>query len=536
MTLLSKLTGADAAAVGTLAVANGAAKNDLSNLGSGALISAFNASGLPSTVTIDVHDPRFGAKGDAVGAGNGTITGGNTLSDTQYLFTAADVGKSLFLQQDALTRTITGLSGSAAVFSPGATNVAPCYWLCGTDDTAAFDAAFTYAKTAFAGIAGTSISNPAAFVRGPIPIGGVVQLRAGHGYIVGNSSASYSGGRQSAVVVPNRCGLQGATQGFFGSAIHLRPNSYGHVIANEGNSGSAFTDFMTIANLSVYCYGSDWSPNSLDGVNINVAANGYGKIDPFNRIRQVQVYNAAQNGFRFIGRGELIGQDLVASYCNNYGIYVDHASDTRFFNLTAGGNSKTGIRVNGGGPVHINGSKAFYNGATGGTDHKDSANYVLTSDNIYTGLTALHDAEAQESRGSSLIVESAMNDIVGFKAFDPGRVPLAGGTLPDVIAGIHLRGPMCLNNVFARATVRATLTNFGAAGQNWGNTGDAVHIDAFDGALGGPQFNDGDIHTSRTTTIPVFRGIEYTTGAVKGGTGTSNGKNTGLKVDNVACT
>lgn len=483
---------------------------------------------------VDVHD--FGAKGDAVGTGDGTITGGNTLTSAQYTFTTANVGQKLYLQQDTTERAITGVSGGAAVFTPSASNVTPCYWLCGTDDTAAFDAAFVYAANSLSGRVGSALGTQAfAYVRGPIPLGGAVQMRAGHGYLVGNTQTSFNAGRLSSIVVPRRCSLRGAAGGFYGSTIHLKPNSYGHVIANEGNGAAAFSDFTTLSNFTVYAYGSDWSPNSLDGINITVADNGYSKIDPFNRVMSVQVYNAGRDGFSFTGRGELFGFDLIASYCRRRGVFIDRLSDARFLHMVAGGNDQTGIYVNGGGPIHIGHSKAFYNGASGGTDHKNSANIVLTSDNEYTGLTSLFDCEAQESRGSSLVIESGRNIVSAFQAYDPGRAGLTAGSLPDVIAGIHLRGGFCNNNVI-NGVVRPTLTNFGAAGANWGSAGDAVHIDLFDAALGGPQLTGGDVYTTRATTVPAYRGIEYTTGSAKGGAGTSNGKNTGFRVDGVACT
>jgi hypothetical protein len=75
---------------------------------------------------------------------------------------------------------------------------------------------------------------------------------------------------------------------------------------------------------------------------------------------------------------------------------------------------------------------------------------------------------------------------------------------------------------------------------NWGFGQNAVHIDGVDGSGAGPQVNRGDIYTFQSTTNSggtIDPGTTYRSGfGPKGGAGTSNAKNTGLRVDGVACT
>jgi hypothetical protein len=484
---------------------------------------------------VDVHD--FGAKGDAVSAGDGVVANGNTLSSASYTFTAADVGKELWIDNTA--RSIQSVSNGVATFNPGgASNGSSVAWLAGTDDTAAIASAISHAE-GMNGVVGAQTSS-GGFTSGGLPQGATVQLRSGYGYMVSNSQTSFNGGTPGCIVLPRRVGFQGSGDGFYTTAIHVKPNSYGHAICNQNPGPNGYVDFLTISNLVVFCNGG-WSPGQLDGVHLEIAFNGYNKVDACNRVQHVQVYDARQDGFMFAGRGESVFEDISSQFAGRYGMFFNGLSDTTVIRANAGGAQKTGMRIYRCGACRFIGCKAFFSGASGGTDPADSANWHVSADDTRNGLAYFTNCEGQESRGSSWVIESGLNIFDAVVAADPGRVtnpPLDTGTLPSPIAGFHLRGANARMNTFCGCEVHPSVAIFNA--QNWGHAGDAVHIDDFQSASGGPQANRGDIYTFVPTTNPdgtTLAGINYPAGSgPKGGPGTTNGKNTLLRVDGQPCT
>lgn len=98
----------------------------------------------------------YGAKGDGLIAGDGSISSGsNSFSTPSYTFTAADNNKRIMINgalgsaNVPLTATISSTSGGAALLSASATQTitgaAAAVW--GTDDTAAINLALAAAKT-----------------------------------------------------------------------------------------------------------------------------------------------------------------------------------------------------------------------------------------------------------------------------------------------------------------------------------------------------------------------------------------------------
>lgn len=433
---------------------------------------------------IDPH--LYGAKGDAFSAGDAAVTtsatAGDTVSTAQRDFISTDVGKKLWLGTNDVERTITAVVGTSARISPAYGSTATgLQLLCGTDDTVAIQAALDAAAiNPVTGKTGPSTLLPNTYVRGGIPIGKTVRLRSGCGYIVGNTVASYDGGKKSALVLRRRTGLVGSGASFFGSALHLKPGSKGHVVGNENCEAlTDYADFLTCGNFTIYCYADNWSPLSLDGFKLSVAADGFSKKDGFNRILAMHVYAAGRDGISLSGRGEFMCFDLNGFYCKRNGVRVASLDDSRLYHVVCGGNDKAGLHVSGGGPLHFEGGKSYYNGATGGTVDAESCNVCATTDNPYTGLVTFTDYECQESRGSAWVI-SARVKLVGCDAFDPGRdvSDLNQGTLPDDIAFYKLTGAYANNAIFDGGNAaKATLTNFSNIPGNTGNAKWVLFID-----------------------------------------------------------
>ena len=488
------------------------------------------ASAPANPFVIDVHD--YGAKGDGVAGGNGTVAAG-VLSDPGYTFTSADVGKTLWI--DATQYTVSAISNGGAVLSPGRADTTQTReWLLGTDDTAAIQSALDAAGALAKGQT-TSESTAVSGQATAIPQGGVVELRGGHTYVVGNSQASFNSGHTACLVVSRRTTLRGPGAAHQGALLAVKPQTYGHVIANKGD-GTSYSDFITIADLMIHGF-KDWSPNQNDGVHLYPAFDEFQAVDPFNRVSNVMVTSVAGNGFFFRSRGELLVHGCTATTCGQNGFFVQAQSDYRVLSCSAGGNAWSGFHVDSSGAGHFVECKAYFNGAAGGTDVFKSANFALTADQMRNGMTWFTSCEAQESRGSSWVVQSGLNVFTGCLALDPGRAraELTGnGTgLPAVIAGWHLYGGECRQNTFNGCVAQPSLGLWNGT-QNWGYAGDAVHVDGASSGYG-PQKNRGDVYTfvpttnSDGTTDP---GTVYPTGSGPvGGPGHGNGLNPLLRVD-----
>lgn len=476
----------------------------------------------------------YGAVGDIKGAHDCVIASPNfnTLSSVSVVFTDADIGKSLWFSSNTATRTITAVAAGVATFTPahsGAVTSGEAYFYFGTDDTAAIQAALDAASA----VAGPNLTENAGATNGMILMGGDVYAPAGS-YGLFNSSASYSGGKKSALQIPRRVKFFGAGQ--HATSFCLLAGSYGHMIANKDITGgaSSFADFIEISDMTLHGY-QDFNPNALDGIHLSVAANGYEKTDPFNRVHDITCSRMKQDGFRFSGRGEFIGVNLLASECARYGFNVYGLADYKMLNCNAGGSKKTGIRIFASGAGHWMNCKSFYSGANGGSTVADCCNWYINADQMRNGLVYFTSCEGQESRGSSWVLDNVgMCILNGCIAADPARAGINSGTLPTVCAGFHLMGEGCRMNVFNGCLVTPSVAIFSLT-DNWGLATDAVYIAGVDANGAGPQKNRGDIYTfepSIGSGGAVDNGIIYrATYGTAGGAGTTNGRNTGLSIN-----
>lgn len=477
--------------------------------------------GLSSTYPANVIYPnRYGAKGGAMSYRYGTVSNLNTISlGVYYTFTDNDIGKLAFVEGQELT--IIGVSGGNAILSGNvnAGNGSNKQFLIGYDDTAAFSAAFESAK-----LIGLFVGNGAVSESGwsgGMPYGGIVQL-GNTGYMVRNSQASYDAGKRAAIVVPRRCGLVG--QGMGQTHIYLMPGNIGHGITNENSkvSGGGWDDFMHIAEFSLFGNKGYQTSGCLNGIHFLAAFNNYFKVDNFMCMQNLRVMECKQHCFYISGRGEGVYFNLFAYDADQYGIYVDGYMDSRFFVCNAGGNKKTGIRVNRSAAVHFTNCKSFYSGASGGSNEADSANWAFLADSYLNGQCVVTGCESQEARGSGFYIQSGINQFTGCLSSDPGRTALIGGTPPAIRAGFHLAGNTTgyvspWYNVFSGCYVRPSLElNYGNPGANMYNGTHAVYIN--DNARG----NAGTIHT--------FAQGSYTNSKL-GGPGITNRLNGELSID-----
>lgn len=498
---------------------------DIANLGGGG-----------SAAAINVFTPeQFGGKGNTVGQNDGVISGGsfNQFSSPTFVFTSSYVGS--FLWFDTTDRTITSVSAGIATFSPAASGAATgVQWVAGADDTVAIQAALDAA----AAVQGDTVEN-AGGINGLIMSGGVCQLAAGKAYTISNSQASYTGGKLSCLQVTRRTDFRGSGVAAWRSALVLRPNSYGHMISTHQPTSPSldFVDFVAIGNMALYGYQA-WSPNALDGIYWVVDFNGYDSGDTFNRFYDISVNRATQNGFTFGGRGETLMDRLQSTNNGQYGFNIGGQSDYSMTECNAGGNNLTGFRIHSSGGQYIN-CKSYFNGAGGGTDDDNSANWAITADQMLNGGVNCVGCSGQESRGSSWVIDNAgLCSFSNCEGLDPGRISgnLGNGTVPTVCAGIYIKNAGGCQNLFDNFYVGPSVANF--LSNNWGQATNCVQIDGVDGNGSGPQLNAGTIFTFQPTInggggydpgIKFRPGFGYT-----GGAGFTNGRNTQLYVNGIA--
>lgn len=466
---------------------------------------------------IDPH--YFGAKGDAVGNNDGVVTNGNSFFSPSYPMPSWRIGQTIFVA--GVASTITGVNDAGvATLSPAVSSGNNVQWLVGTDDTAAIHAALQAAKTVGANVGNGTGSE--SFSYGPIAFGGVVMLHAGRGYIVRNTQANYDAGRYGAINIPKRCGLAGGGRGQ--THVYLAPGNIGHGITNEnsGISGGAWSNFIGLRDLSLFCNPFWQTSACLDGVRFALAGNNYSKTDVFTLVENVHVFESRRDGFSISGRGENVLINVFAGQCFRYGIYTNQA-DSRLYSCNAGGNAKTGIRIDRSANTHLTNCKGFYSGSGGGSNAADCANFALVADSFLNGQCLLTGCEAQESRGSGFYIDSGLNMLVGCLSADPSRAALASsGTPPAVRAGFHLASANARHNLFSGCFTRPALTlNYSDyEAQMYAGT-HAVYVET------AAKANRGAIHTFDQAAYDVDK---------LGGGGLTSGLNTGLMIDGVALT
>lgn len=471
----------------------------------------------------------------AVGNHDGIISGGsfNQFSSPSYSFGPERVNTLLWF--DATERTITSVNAGVATFSPAASGASSGnLWLNGTDDTTAIQAALNAARN----VQGDYIENSGA-VDGLINSGGICQLAAGKAYIISNSQANYNSGILSCLRVGRRVDFKGAGIESSRSSLCLRPGSYGHMVAptNPESPTLSFSDFVGIGYMTLYGYNT-WSPNALDGIYWKVANNGYDKTDPFNRFYDITTHRMRRNGFTFTGRGELIVERCQAFGSLNYGFNVFGQADYKINSCNSGGNSKTGMRIFSSGAGHWVNCKSFYNGSDGGSNDADCANWYINADQLRNGLVYFTQCEGQESRGSSWVIDNAgLCTLDACQGLDPGRDALSSsGTLPTVIAGLHIKGTGACNNTFSEFYAGPSVAIFSST-NNWGRATDAIYIAGVAANGSGPQNNQGTFLTflpSIKSDGTLDPGTHYRPGfGPIGGSGTTNGRNNGCFINSV---
>ncbi len=479
--------------------------------------------------SVNVFYPEdFGAVGDAVGAQDGTPGPGNTFSSISYVFQATDVGKS-FWPNDGVQRTITAVNSGVATLSSASSGTTNVLWLMATDDTVAIQAALDAARA----VQGPDVTEDATTLDQLVRSGGIVALAAGKAYGITNSSAQYSGGKLSCLFQYRRTTFMGAGVGAHRSALVLLPGSYGHMVSSP--SPTSFTDFTEIANMTLYGYGP-FNPNGLDGLHIELPVGGYDKTDPYHRVYRLTTIQTNRDGFYFKGKGELVVDQCDSFGSGRNGFFFDNVYDFKFLASNAGGNRLTGIKMDSTGAATVTACKSFYSGTNGGSDQKNCANWVLLG-NQEGGLVTFNGCMAQESRGSGWYIESGNNVFNGCQGYDPGRSDLGGGTLPTNMAAWQLESVNCRMNTFSDCVASPSATIY--QDPNWQPNVSSVYIADVDVNQAGPQLNQGHIWTYRPTINAgggVRVGTQYSgTGGVKTGGGVTNGKNSDLYIDGVAC-
>jgi len=475
----------------------------------------------------------YGALANAFGAHDG-VWDGTWFSSASYDFIPDDVGIPFHIDstQRIITAVGTGANAGKMQSSPSPTGTTGIMWLKGSDDSAAIQEALDTASA----VMKRGATEDSLGINSYIPSGGIVVLTPGKAYGIFNSSASYSGGKTACVRVHRRttltCPTNNSSQR---AALIILPGTYGDGVGNT--SDTSYSDLVTISNITIYGYTDFQSSNARDGIRWVTPVGSYDKTDTYSRFENITVDRCRRNGFTFTGRGGVVIEKCDGIYNQNYGIYAFGQYDYKVLGCDFGGNKKTGVRIYASGSGTWSNCKSFYNGASGGTNEKDSANWVIEGDQMRAGFTFFSNCEAQESRGSSWIIGTGMNIFTNCKAFDPNRNGMNSGTLPTIMAGWRFLGEGCRQNTFAACFVGPSVAVYSAT--NWNADTYAVYIDDYSGAASGPQLNQGEIWTYRETLNagPSAQvGIQYSgTGQVKGGGGITNGLNPNLYIDGVPC-
>lgn len=508
--------------------------------GAGVLVSGVGGS------TNVFYPEDFGARADAVGYHDGVFDG-TWFSSASYTFTQADMDASNPQKQcwfggtDGAPRTITavgtGANAGKIQVTPSISGIASpgILWLMSSDDTAAVQAACDAARA----VQGNDVDEVASGgIDQLIMSSGAVMLTPGKRYGVFNSQASYNGGagKISAITVYRRMTFGGPNNGFNQTGLVLLPRSYGHCIANAG--ATSHTDFLNLSNFTIWGY-KEFSTNALDGIHLEVPYDNFDKVDALNRVENVTIYKTTRHGFYFKGRGELNLERLQAFTCGQYGCFMDSQYDWKMEMCAFGGNGRTGLRIYGGGGQVTN-TKSFYSGSGGTTNDENSANLVLEGDpssSSRQGFTFFTNLQCQESRGCSAVIKAGPASFTGCQFLDPNRTGIGSGTRPTILAAIYLKGDGARQIDFAGVKVGPSVTVY--QNPNWPADTFSVYIDPLVSSSG-PQLNTGNISTYRETVNTgggTQVGTQYSgTGAVSGGGGISNGQNTGLSIDGVACT
>lgn len=482
--------------------------------------------------TTNIFYPEdFGAKADAVGAHDG-VYDGTWFSSATYSFQPDDIGKSFW--QDGNQRIIsevgTGANEGKIKTSPANYGTTGILWLMSSDDTAAIQAACDAARD----VQGPDIDElSAGGTDQMIPAGGVVYLTPGKRYGVFNSQESWNDGKISCVTIYRRMYFGGSVpEASNETGLVMLPGSYGHIVSNI--SSSAHTDFFYLANLSLWGYKEWQTSNALDGFHLEIPYDNFDKVDAFNRVDNVFVLKAKRHGMYFSGRGELVVNRVNSNNNGQNGILMNSQYDWTMTSSNAGSNGNAGIVVYQGGGILI-GCKSYYNGSDGAADKKLCCNWLVDGDQFRGGFSYFVNCQGQESRGSSWVITTGMNTFVNCQALDPNRTGLNSGTLPSVLAGVHLSGDGARLNTFDDFIVSPSVAVY--QNPNWNADTYAVYIDDVDGDGAGPQLNRGNIITYLETINSgggVQVGIQYSgTGSELGGGGTTNGVNPNLYVNGV---
>jgi hypothetical protein len=505
-------------------------------------------SSLSSTATATASNLRntlspedFECKGEYEARSQG-IWDGTYFSDTYFQFTEEHVGWSFW--QDGNLREITAVTEDGkCVINPNGYGTTGINWrIRGQDDT-------TYMQNFLNALSpdydpedlANVFAEPVIGLNGALKFGKVGILTAGKTYPVTNSSAQYNAGagKLSCLLVRRRTSVTTIGLGEHTATIVATPGTYGHVLSNR--DAEAFSDFAQLSNFTIHGDG-DFSTNSLDGLHWETPYGNYDKIDPYSRFYHLRVERAKRHGYYFRGKGEVKIRDCDAFNCGDSGLHVRGQFDVSVIGGQFGAMGKAGIRVDSPGPIQITGVKSFYIGSNGGSNDEDCAGIVIeaTNGDSFSGGASITEFEVQETRGVGLLIK-VRNCMVRGVIQDPNREPIGAATgRPTVKSAIYLKGPnaSCNNlDIFVMPALTAYAT------PNWPADTSIIHIDGddpFESANGGPQNNTGNVRYPISSILAgggTFDGIEFTgTGTPFSGGGCTNGKNTALKINEVALT
>lgn len=527
-----------------------------------------------------VYDPKdYGAVGGALGAKKGGSYDVNTMtfSAVDYNGDTIDFRKHLkvgdIVGYQGTERRIAGFDINGNIYHNGAPmNVNNVLWYAGSaKDTAGIQAAID-----------------AAIAAG----GGVVNLGSDN-YLVGLSQAEYDAGKTSALLIDKPSGVPLAIMGHAHSQ-HVTRLIWRWNISNEqgvttpsvgdciGNKHGRATDFVCLSNFAIdgigFAVGGSTRKTGIRFVNPFGGGNfldnqHFVSTDCHCRIYNVTVGNTGEHGVWYTGRGEFHIEHCNIGSTAEYGIFMNDTYDNKIINCTIAATGKTGLRFEGGSSSsNIIGGKIFYIGKNGGSDEADSAAIAFVNSQWRSGVCQIQNVNLQEIRGSGLYCHNSGGIIYdNIISQGIGRQTINDSNLPAIIADVRISGD------FSRG-IRIGVISYGFplfANQLQDNGGpirtygNKTHMLYIPGATEGVDPDDGvtvrvkgpedifgwfrymtpevrsdfrmDFGTGLSqTTAPggvVVLGGNNGVGATEGSrNGCTNGRNTGLLVNNVPLT
>ncbi len=462
---------------------------------------------IDSAVAISVA--AYGAKGDVLEVHDGVTTSGdNTVTSATGYFTAADVGKLIYINGAGvagalLATTISAYNSATSVevtVAPSA-SLSNRKILWGTDDSTAIANAIT--ATVGVQVGAANSYNPGKY-------GSVIYFPPGrylHGGITFSTRTRFVG------------------EGAHKSVLVLKPGTAAHCVTvgtTDGNSA----DFQEMWHMGID--GTRRFKTSLSrvyhGIYLFSDADTKDETDRFHRFCHLKIWQTDGCGIKTessasdgkLVRGESLFFDINIQTASSYGADIV-MSDSRFVQVHAGGCDMPGFKVYTQSCQFI-GCKSYYNAMKGVYD--ESLTHEAEGSNWIVGgfSNQFISCQAEESYSSNWYICGSKNIFVGCLSDDAGDLPDNESTTPYTgdVAGFLLRGAIPTGYTYGQAPT--AWADYDAADNNFVNcfvgiteNNGGYHMKHAVMVKDGAKFNRGTFYTQITNAGGAIANPSYST-------------------------